>query len=86
MVQCRAAIFIMLFSMGEGNVFTGACHPFCQQGGGLLPELLPGGGGGGRGVWSGGSLPPTPEMASAAVGTHPIGIHSCLERVLVMSG
>ena len=32
------------------------------------------------GVWSGveGRRPPPPEMATAAVGTHPTGMHSCL--------
>ena len=34
----------------------------------------------GVGVWPGGGgsqTPPHPEMATAAVGTHPTGVHSC---------
>ena len=54
--------------------------------GGLLPELLPEGGGwvsgwevgvSSGGVWSGGGRTPPPKMATAAVGMHPTGMHSC---------
>ena len=47
----------------------------------LLPGvggcLVRGVSGQGVGVWSGGRQTPSPEMATAAVGTHPTGIHSC---------
>ena len=52
--------------------------------GGLLPELLPGGGVSGLGevrrVCPEGMVrppPPPSEMATAAVGKHPTGMHSC---------
>ena len=50
----------------EGYVFTPVCQSFYSQGG-----LLPGG------CLLGGCGDP-PEMATAAGGTHPTGIHSCL--------
>ena len=87
-----------MWSMGEGNIFTGICHSVHREGillHGLFPEgdLLPGcvwvgvwlGGVWLGGVWSemvgvwseGGRQTPPLEMATATVGTHPTGIHSC---------
>ena len=71
----------------EGYVFTRVCHSV--HGGGLLPwgvpvpgGLLPGGcllwgvpapgGSAPRGVWR------PPMKATAAGGTHPTGMHSCI--------
>ena len=64
--------------LGQGNIFIGVCQEFCSQ-----EASGPGGG-----VWSGGCLirgacsgglpggdPPT---VTAASGTHPTGMHSCL--------
>ena len=33
-------------------------------------------------VWGGADPPPRPEMATAAVGKHPTGMHSCYNIVL----
>ena len=68
--------------MGEGTVFTGVCHSFSPRGSGR--EV---------GVWSevgvvcsGGrgqeADTPRPEMATAAVGTHPTEMHSCSNSVI----
>ena len=78
-------------SMGEGNVFY--MHlSFCSRGRGLLPKDWGSGQRRGDvGVWSegvgvwwrglvrgGGADPPPPlDMATAAVGTHNTGMHSC---------
>ena len=48
-------------SMAEGTIFTGVCHSFCPQGEG------------GGGFWSG----LRGRVATAAVSTHPTGMHSC---------
>ena len=76
-------------SLGQGNIFIGVCQEFCSQGvclllgecflpgrGCFLPQGLPS---------QGGVLPPggvpggdPPGTATAAGGTHPTGMHSCL--------
>ena len=76
-------------SLGQGNIFTSVCQEFCSQGG-AIPACIAGGipaclaaglQGGGLlrgGVCSGGCLVRPPRMATAAGGTHPTGMHSCL--------
>ena len=71
----------------QGNIFAPVCHSVhrgLSVPGGCLPA--PGGGGvcsweelGPRGVL--GADPP-PGTATAAGGTHPTGMHSCLARLL----
>ena len=56
-------------SFGRGNIFTSVCKEFCSQGVCLAP---PGGGVGG------GRVETPPGTATAAGGTHPTGMHSCL--------
>ena len=51
-------------SLGQGNIFRSVCQEFCPQGGCLLGGV-PGG--------------DPPGTATAAGGTHPTGMHSCLE-------
>ena len=69
-------------SLGQGNIFIGVCQEFCSQGGAphpggcFLPEgLPPRGGGASSGGVPGGDPAGT---ATAAGGTHPTGMHSCL--------
>ena len=67
----------------QGNIFTGVCQSFRSQGGvsqHALGQIPP---------WA--DTPPTgqtslPEMATAADGTHPTGMHSCLCVVLALNG
>ena len=60
-------------SLGQGNIFSSICQGFCPQGGGcLVPGGLVQGG-----AWSLRGWKPAPEMATAAGGTHPTGMHSC---------
>ena len=58
----------------EGNVFRSVCQSFCSQGGGGLPS-------GQRPQTDrdppGQRSPPPPPVATAAVNTHPTGMHSC---------
>ena len=51
------------------------------RGGCLLPVGVPGP----RGVWSRGCLVETPRTATAAGGTHPTGMHSCLFNILYLT-
>ena len=82
-------------SLGQGNMFTGVC---LSTGGGLLlggcllPEgcmVLEGVGPGGvcsrGGVCSGGVPGGDPRTATAAGGTHPTGMHSCLICISFMA-
>ena len=68
----------------EGNVFRSVCQSFCSQGQGGLPS--------GQRPFHGQAPPPgqiipgqipvldrEPPEATAAVGTHPIGMHSCFQ-------
>ena len=55
--------------MGEGNDFTGVCHSVPRGRGCDIEEVSA------QGVKTDPS--PPHEMASAAVGTHPTGMHSC---------
>ena len=61
--------------LGQGYIFTGVCDSV-HRGGGCLVRGVSGPGGG---VWSGG-VPggDPPGTATAAGGTHPTGMHSCL--------
>ena len=52
----------------KGNVFTPVCHSFGSRGG-VHPSLP-------------GQTPP--EMATAADGTHPTGMHSCFNNMFVI--
>ena len=54
-------------SLGQGNIFTSVCQEFCSGGGCLV---------------RGGCGDP-PGTATAAGGTHPTGMHSCLRKVCV---
>ena len=78
--------------MERGYVFTRVCHSVRRRRGGLPSEGM-GVWSEGVGVWSegvgvwteglsgqrgGGGRTPPPEMATAAVGTHPIGMHFLL--------
>ena len=54
----------------KGNVFTSVCQEFCLSGG-CIPVCM------GGGVCLGGVCAQPPEMATAADGTHPTGMHSC---------
>ena len=56
-------------SCGQGNIFTPVCHSFCSQGGG--------------GVCLSACWDTTPPPGSRAAGTHPTGMHSCLENVFL---
>ena len=58
-------------SLGQGNMFTGVC---LSTGGCLLL-------GGGFLLW-GGCLVETPQTATAAGGTYPTGMHSCIENII----
>ena len=61
-------------SLGQGNIFTSVCQEFCSVGGGV-----PGPWGGLLPV--GGYLVETPPpTVTAAGGTHPTGMHSCLTQ------
>ena len=73
--------------MGQGNIFRSMCQEFCPLGGGASSGgvLSPGGGASCRGVLpprglprGGGAGGDTPGTATAAGGTHPTGMHSCL--------
>ena len=55
-----------------GNVFTTVCQEFCPHGGvGGVVHLPPG-------RHSPGQTPPLSQTATAAYGTHPTGMHSCV--------
>ena len=62
------------------NIFTSVCQEFCPQGGVCLPQCM-------LGYtppradppWSD---PPPQQTATAADGTHPTGMHSCINLVL----
>ena len=56
-------IYRLQTKLREGNIFTGVCDSV-QGGGGLVPG----------GAW----WRPPPRTATAAGGTHPTGMHSCL--------
>ena len=56
----------------KGNVFTTVCQEFCPHGGGGGVVHLP------LGRHSPGQTPPLPQTATAAYGTHPTGMHSCV--------
>ena len=71
-------------SLGEGNIFTSMCQEFCSRGGGGC--LLPGGACFLRGVCSQGGLLETPRAATAAGGTYPTGMHSCLAMIANSDG
>ena len=79
------------WSLGQGNVFTPVCQPFCSQGGWTplgrhLSEQTP--------YWAdmshadthpGHTHPQvdTPETATEAGGTHPTGMYSCWNLLLL---
>ena len=60
----------------KGNAFTPVCQSFCSQGGGVHPSMQ---------TPPRQTHPPRAEtsthMATAADGTHPTGMHSCLTSV-----
>ena len=58
----------------KGNVVTSVCQEFCP-GGGCLEGDVHGRGDGGACMAG--------ETATAADGTHPAGMHSCLKGILV---
>ena len=78
--------------VAEENVFTPVCQSFCSRGGGVHPlgrqppawaDTPPGRDSPGRHPLGRLSPPrqthPPPETATAAEGTHPTGMHSCLQ-------
>ena len=75
-------------SLGQGNMFTGVC---LSTGGCLLrgvpahgvpaPWGVPAPGGVGS-CSGGGCLVETPQTATAAGGTYPTGMHSCIENII----
>ena len=87
-------------SLEQGNIFTSVCQEFCSRGGAwsggvwsggcLVRGRVPSPGGlvwgvpGRGGVWSGvpGGDPPP---ATAAGGTYPTGMHSCLIQRSLLS-
>ena len=69
----------------KSNVFTSVCQEFCPQGRGVHPQAdTPGQ----TPPWQADN--PPPQMATAADGTHPTGMHSCSlidpPRELLVSG
>ena len=59
----------------EGNVFAPACDSFCSRGGGGVPS---------RGCHEGGYCEgPPPAVGQQAGGTHPTGMHSCLNLLVL---
>ena len=78
-------------SMGEGNVFTGVCNSVHRGspswGEKLLLELLTPSWGGWVSGQSGRQIPPPHHgMATAAVGTHPTGMHSFYFEIWIICG
>ena len=61
----------------EGNVFTPACDSFCSRGGGGVPSR---GCHEGRVPWR---TPPPPAVGQQAGGTHPTGMHSSLNLLVL---
>ena len=70
-------------SLGQGNIFRSVCQEFCPRGWCAWSwEGVPGPGGGGAGP-GGGLVETPPRTATAASGTHPTGMHSCLQTILI---
>ena len=78
-----------MYSLGQGNIFTGVCDSVNRVGvhgaggGAMVRGDVHGRGMGAGCAWSCGGVhggdPPLPiRMATAASGTHPTGMHSCV--------
>ena len=91
---CKNILLPPATKLGQGNIFTSVCQEFCSRGvcswGCLLPggclvwgDLVPGGACSmGVPAPRGGAWWRPPRTATAAGGTHPTGMHSCIAKFL----
>ena len=93
-IRCPWVVAARKLSLGQGNIFTSVCQKICSRGGGgSAPgrkELHAWGRGcllrGGQGLLPGvgGAWWRPPGTATAAGGTHPTGMHSCIVVILTI--